>query len=134
MATNYTLNSHLFVSLVEFFNEVDKDRDDGMMMKFFLKVGSSKKESEEEYESESDESDYDSDESQYDSDEYEELDKEYEERKRVREKLEKEYQKKLKSWKEGGKEGECVFTPDCKKVSSSSTSTSSLGPSRPLAG
>ena len=110
--------------MVEFFKEVDKDRDDGIMMKFFLEVESSTKKPEESdefysyesdsYESESDESD--SDESEYDLEEYwKKWEKEY-----------AEYEKKLESWKEGGKEGECVFTPDCKQVSSSSPSPSSF--------
>ena len=72
-----------------------------MLMKIFLKVGSSKKTPEDEYDYE-----YDSDESEYDLKDYwKKLEKEH-----------AEYEKKLESWKEGGKEGECVFTPDCKKV------------------
>ena len=68
---------------------VHKDKD------FFLTVASKESESDSEY--------------NFNSEEWE---KEYKERQKKARALEK-------KWEEGGKEGECAFTPDCEVVSSS---------------
>ena len=73
-----------------------KDKD------FFLTVASKESESDSEY--------------NFNSEEWE---KEYKERQKKYEERQKKARALEKKWEEGGKEGECAFTPDCEVVSSS---------------